>query len=158
MTISAPLSRSFSLTTLLGFLDFRICAASNASSFLVPIGSRYAVYGNLELRAMDHPHRPQSSFHFAHAFPTLGILRCEMTSLSRVKSLLRIYAPKVASGPGGNRMLKLMAFTLAAAFLFAIASIIIGRFTATPPLPPASPQEPLDSYIRVGLHWYFGVW
>ena len=40
-------------------------------------------------------------------------------------------------------MLKLMAFTLAAAFLFAIASIIIGRFTATPPLPPASPQEPL---------------
>ena len=29
-------------------------------------------------------------------------------------------------------MLKLMAFTLAAAFLFAIASIIIGRFTATP--------------------------
>jgi hypothetical protein len=94
---------------------------------------------------MDHPHRPQSSFHFAHAFPTLGILRCEMTSLSRAKSLLRIYAPKVASGPGGNRMLKLMAFTLAAAFLFAIASIIIGRFTATPPLPPASPQEPLDS-------------
>jgi hypothetical protein len=42
-------------------------------------------------------------------------------------------------------MLKLMAFTLAAAFLFASASIIIGRFTATPPLPPASPQEPLDS-------------
>ena len=37
-------------------------------------------------------------------------------------------------------MLKLMAFTLAAAFLFAIASVIIGRFTATPPLPPASPQ------------------
>ena len=33
-------------------------------------------------------------------------------------------------------MLKLMAFTLAAAFLFAIASIIIGRFTATPPLLP----------------------
>jgi hypothetical protein len=111
----------------------------------VTIGSRHTVYGNLELRAMDYPHRPQSSFHFAHAFPTLGILRCEMTSLSRAKSLLRIYAPKVASGPGGNRMLKLMAFTLAAAFLFAIASIIIGRFTATPPLPPASPQEPLDS-------------
>jgi hypothetical protein len=111
----------------------------------VAIGSRYAVYGDLELRAMNHPHRPQSSFHSAHAFPALGILRCEMTSLSRAKSLLRIYAPKVASGPGGNRMLKLMAFTLAAAFLFAIASIIIGRFTATPPLPPASPQEPLDS-------------
>jgi hypothetical protein len=34
-------------------------------------------------------------------------------------------------------MLKLMAFTLAAAFLFAIASIIIGRH--------ASPQEPPDS-------------
>ena len=111
----------------------------------VAIGSRYAVYGNLELCAMDYPHRPQPSFHFAHALPTLGILRCEMTSLSRAKSLLRIYAPKVASGPGGNRMLKLMAFTLAAAFLFAIASIIIGRFTATPPLPSASPQEPLDS-------------
>ena len=39
-------------------------------------------------------------------------------------------------------MLKLMAFTLAAAFLFAIASIIIGRFTATPPLPPASRLVP----------------
>jgi hypothetical protein len=42
-------------------------------------------------------------------------------------------------------MLKLMAFALAADFLFAIASVIIGRFTATPPLPPASPQEPQGS-------------
>jgi hypothetical protein len=125
-----------------GLQDLR---GQQSELLLVPISSRYAVYGNLELRAMDHPHRPQSSFHFAHAFPTLGILRCEMTSLSRAKSLLRIYASKVASGPGGSRMLKLMAFTLAAAFLFAIASIIIGRFTATPSLPPASPQEPLDS-------------
>jgi hypothetical protein len=61
----------------------------------VAIGSRYAVYGNLELRAMDTFIAPQSSFHFARAFPTLGILRCEMTSLSRAKSLLRIYAPKL---------------------------------------------------------------
>jgi hypothetical protein len=38
-------------------------------------------------------------------------------------------------------MLKLMAVSLAAAFLFAIASIIIGRFTATPPLPPSSPPK-----------------
>jgi hypothetical protein len=145
MTISSPVCKSFSLTALWGFLKLQNLRGQQSELLLVPIGSRYAVYGNLELRAMDHPHRPESSFHFAHAFPTLGILRCEMTSLSRAKSLLRIYAPNVASGPGGNRMLKLMAFTLAAAFLFAIASIIIGRFTATPPLPPASPQEPLDS-------------
>jgi hypothetical protein len=78
----------------------------------------------------------------SHAFQTLHILRCEITSLSRAKSLLRLH-PKLLRG--GSGMLKLMAFTLAAAFLFAIASIIIGRFTATPPLPPASPQEPRDS-------------
>ena len=31
--ISSPVCKSFSLTTLLGFLDFRICAASKARSF-----------------------------------------------------------------------------------------------------------------------------
>jgi hypothetical protein len=58
-------------------------------------------------------------------------------------------------------MLKLMAFTLAAAFLFAIASIIIGRFTATPPLPPASPQahpgspRTSDEMLGFVLRWPF---
>ena len=39
-------------------------------------------------------------------------------------------------------MWSLMAVTVAAACAFAIASIVIGRFSANPPQPPASPQEP----------------
>ena len=33
MMISSPVCKSFSLTTLLGFLDFRVCAANKAMSF-----------------------------------------------------------------------------------------------------------------------------
>jgi hypothetical protein len=39
-------------------------------------------------------------------------------------------------------MLSLMALTLMAALLFAIASIIVDRFSANPPPPSASRQEP----------------
>ena len=42
-------------------------------------------------------------------------------------------------------MLYLLAFTLAAALLFAIASIILGRFSADPPSPHVSPRAPRDS-------------
>ena len=42
-------------------------------------------------------------------------------------------------------MWSLMAVTLVAASLFAIASIIIGRFSANPPQPPASQREPPGS-------------
>ena len=48
-TISSPVCKSFSLTTLLGFLDFKICAASKA---LLPVAiPRHAGDGNFELCA-----------------------------------------------------------------------------------------------------------
>ena len=50
MTISFPVFKSFSLTTLLGFLDFQDLRGQQSEFFLIAIGSRYAVHRNLELR------------------------------------------------------------------------------------------------------------
>ena len=57
--------------TLLGFLDFRICAAQQSEVLPVAIGSRYAVYGNLELR----------SCHRFQPFPCRGINHCETAKI-----------------------------------------------------------------------------
>ena len=45
MTISSPVCKSFSLTTLLGFLDFKISRALQSEVLPVAIGTRNAVYG-----------------------------------------------------------------------------------------------------------------
>ena len=76
-TVSSPVCKSLSLTTLCGFLDFRKRAVKR-DVLAVAIGARNAVDGNLVLC-------PLVGLHLLHC-----VLHCEMTSLPRRKSVLTI--------------------------------------------------------------------